>query len=271
MSLFAKNLKFLRKRRNFTQEDVAQSLDFKRPTLSGYENEVSEPGISDLLKLAEFYKISLDTLLKIDIASMSEFQLRQLESGTDPYIRGSNIRVLATTVNHDNEENIELVTEKAKAGYKTGFADPEYIKVLPTFTLPFLSKNRKYRTFQISGDSMLPIPDGSYVTTEFIPNWNLIRDRRAYVILTHDDGVVFKVVENQIREFKKLVLHSLNPVYSPYDIPLTDIREVWQFVHYISPELPEPLNDNDRLLRSVNELRQEVAVIRKEISGKKTN
>lgn len=271
MSVFAQNLKFLRKRRGLTQEDVALALNFKRPTLSGYENEVSEPGISDLLKIAEFYKFSLDTMLTVDISSLSDFQLKQLESGDDPYIRGSNIRILATTVNAENEDNIELVSEKAKAGYKTGFADPEYIRVLPTFTLPFLSKNRKYRTFQISGDSMLPIPDGSYVTAEFIPNWNLIRDRKAYIILTHDDGVVFKVVENQIREFKKLVLHSLNSIYRPYDLQINDIREVWQFVNYISPEMPEPLNDNDRLIRSVNELRHEVASIRKDMENKSGN
>ncbi len=54
--------------------------------------------------------------------------------------------------------------EKAKAGYKGGFADPDYIRVLPTFQLPFLSRDKKYRTFQISGDSMLPIPDESFVT-----------------------------------------------------------------------------------------------------------
>ena len=47
-------------------------------------------------------------------------------------------------------------------GYTRGFADPEFVKVLPVFQLPFLSRDKKYRTFQISGDSMLPIPDGSY-------------------------------------------------------------------------------------------------------------
>jgi hypothetical protein len=38
-------------------------------------------------------------------------------------VRGSQLRVLATTVDAQNEENIELVNEKAKAGYA---------RVLPT-------------------------------------------------------------------------------------------------------------------------------------------
>jgi hypothetical protein len=104
---------------------------------------------------------------------MPESQIRLLEGGNDVFIKGSTIRVLSGTVDSSNNENIELVGHKAKAGYTTGFADPEFVKVLPVFQLPFLSREKKYRTFQISGDSMLPIPDGSYVTGEFIHSFNL--------------------------------------------------------------------------------------------------
>ena len=103
---------------------------------------------------------------------LSGSQLRQLEHGQDVFITGQKLRVLATTVDRNNEENIELVPEKAKAGYARGFADPEFIGDLPVFRLPFLSSNKKYRTFQITGDSMLPIPDKSWVTGEFVQDWN---------------------------------------------------------------------------------------------------
>ncbi len=93
---------------------------------------------------------------------------------------------------------IELVPEKAKAGYATGYADPEYIGELPVFTLPFLSEKKKYRTFQLKGDSMLPIPDGSWVTGEYLQDWMGIISGKAYVVFTLDDGIVFKVVENNI-------------------------------------------------------------------------
>ena len=158
---FNSNIKFLRKHRGRTQDDIAFALQMKRSTLSGYENGVSEPNLETLVAFSKYFGITIDTLVKVDLSSISPSQLLQLERGYDVHLKGSNLRVLATTVNNDNEENIELVTEKAKAGYATGFADPEYIKVLPTFTMPFLSHDRKYRTFQISGDSMLPIPDGS--------------------------------------------------------------------------------------------------------------
>ena len=162
--------------------------------------------------------------LKLDISKMSESQLGELERGYDAYVKGSNLRVLTTTVNSANRENIELVQEKAKAGYATGYADPEFIGELPVFNLPFLSDKKKYRTFQLKGDSMLPIPDGSWVTGEFLQDWMQIISGKAYIVFTLDDGIVFKVVENNLTKDGKLVLYSLNPVMNLMRYMLMKLR-----------------------------------------------
>ena len=267
MNIFASNIKLLRKRRGRTHDDVAFALDMKRSTLSGYENEVAQPGIEALLQLSGYYGVSVDTLLKIDLSGLRESELSQLEKGYDVFITGSKIRVLATTVDSSNNENVELVNQKASAGYRTGFADPEYIKVLPTFHMPFLSKEKKYRTFQINGDSMLPIPDGSWVTGEFVQNWNLIRDGQPYIILTLNDGIMFKVVFNLIRTESRLSLHSLNPLYEPYDVEIKDVREVWKFVHYISSAMPEPNLPKEDLTATVAALKKDMEKLKKQVAS----
>ncbi len=259
---FSSNIKFLRKRRGRTQDDVAVALDMKRSTLSGYENNIAQPGFETLISFSGYYNVAIDTLIKVDLTRLPESQMRQLERGYDVFIKGSNLRILTTTIGPDNEENIELVSEKAKAGYTGGFADPEYIRILPTFRLPFLSKDKKYRTFQVSGDSMLPIPDGAWVTGVFLQDWNLIRDRDAYIILTLEEGVVFKVVENKIKTDGNLVLHSLNPLYDPFDININNIREIWQFVHYISPQIPENTHaEQYHLVETVKQLKNDIQAI----------
>ena len=263
---FSSNIKFLRKRKGRTQDDVAFALNMKRPTLSGYENEVAKPSVEVLMAFSEYFKISVDTLIKVDLSSLPESQLSQLEHGFDVYIKGGNLRVLATTVDSENDENIELVSEKAKAGYTSGFADPEYIKVLPTFKLPFLSRERKYRTFQISGDSMLPIPDKSYVTGEFVENWSYLKDGEPCIILTLDDGVVFKIVENKIEQEAKLVLHSLNTLYENYEVEVKDIKEIWKFVNYISSEMPDRNIEKDELVSEMKALRKEVKAIQMKLN-----
>ena len=255
---FHTNIKLLRKRKGRTQEEVASALSMKRSTLGGYENGVGHPGVESLIAFSKYFGVAIDTLITIDLTTLRESQLSELERGNDVYIKGSGLRVLATTVDKDNNENIELVPEKAKAGYATGYADPEYIRELPSFRLPFLSEQKKYRTFQIRGDSMYPIPDGSWITGEYLQDWSHIVSGHAYIVFTLDEGIVFKIVENLIEEEHKLTLYSLNPIYEPYDVPITEIKEVWQFVNFISSEIPDPVVPKDELYRTVALLKKDM-------------
>lgn len=259
---FGPNLKLLRKRKGRSQEEVAVALDVTRSSWSGYENGASEPPFDLLVRISDHFRVSVDKLLKDDLNSLSESQLGILERGGDVDLSGRRLRVLATTVDKSDRENIELVPEKAKAGYRTGFADPEYIAVLPTFQMPFLSKDRKYRSFQISGDSMPPVSEGSWVTGEYVQNWRTIKDGQPYIIVTKEEGIVFKVVYDQLKEKGSLLLCSTNPLYQPYEVPIAEVLEIWKFVHFISQELPEPNLTRDELAHSVMELQREVGRLR---------
>ncbi len=262
MTYFSENIKYLRKRRGRTQDDVAAALDMKRSTLSGYENKVAQPGIQALVLFSEYFNIAIDTLVKIDLGTLSESQMRQLETGFDVYLKGSHLRVLVSTVDANNRDNIELVPERAKAGYTAGYADPEYVNELPVFQLPFLSADKKYRTFHISGDSMLPIPDGAWVTGAYVQDWLEVKSGEACIVVTLNDGVVFKVVENHLAQSRKLVLHSLNRLYPAYELQLEDIREIWRFVHFISPQMPESEGDWAYVTRGIASLTDEVKEIK---------
>jgi len=260
---FHSNIKLLRKRRHKTQDEVAERLNMKRSTLSGYENRVAQPGPEILMAFSNYYRIAIDTLLKTDLEKLSELQLRQLENGEDVFLKGGNLRILASTVDSKNEENIELVGEKARAGYTNGFSDPEFINDLPVFQLPFLSKSKKYRTFQLNGDSMLPIPDKSWVTGEYMTDWTHVRTGEACIILTMDEGIVFKIVENNIEKEGKLTLYSLNPLYEPFDVPVNEIKEIWKFIHFISNELPEPVIPENQLVRTVAGIKNDLEKLKR--------
>ena len=239
MSYFGTNLKILRKRRARSQADLSQSLKLTRSSLSAYEVGTAEPNYDTLMRISKYFKVPIDVFLKDDLHEFSELRLTNLENGFDVDVSGKKLRVLTTTVNQENEENIELVPMAAQAGYTQGLYDPEYIKVLPTFQLPFLSKDRKYRTFPISGDSMPPISHGSFVTGEFIQNWNYVKDGYPYIIVTKEDGIVFKVVYNKIKSNKSLLLCSTNTAYEAYEVKVDDILEIWKFTNYINSDAPE--------------------------------
>lgn len=260
---FNTNIKILRQRRNRTQDIVANELGVTRSTLNSYENgSIRNPTLDMLIGFSKYFRLSIDTLVKVDLSKLSDFQLSELEKGNDVYVSGSRLRVLATTVDSQNRENIEVVPLKAKAGYQSGYADPEFIKKLPTFQLPILLNDRKYRMFQLSGDSMLPIPDKAWVIGEYVENWFEIKDGQGYIVLTQDDGIVFKIAYNQLKKKKNLLLKSLNPNYPPFEVPANQIREVWRFCNYLSSELPENEIRKDDLREKFDRLEQEIQAMR---------
>lgn len=65
----ANNLRYLRKKRNLTQEDIGNILNISRQAYSNYENCTRTPDLDTLLWLCDFYKVSLDDLVLEDIKS----------------------------------------------------------------------------------------------------------------------------------------------------------------------------------------------------------
>nr|WP_262921281.1 LexA family transcriptional regulator [Maribellus maritimus] len=253
----------LRKRKKRTQNELAESLNLKRTTVNALENSISQPTVSHLQAFSKYFGIAIDTLVNVDLNQLSESQFTDLHNGFDVFIRGTNLRVIATTVDSANNDNIEFVNEKAKAGYVTSFADPEYIGNLPVFQLPFLSKEKKYRAFTISGDSMLPIPSGSVVIGEFVQNFYNIKNGEAYIIVTREEGIVFKIVQDYISAKRALLLASLNSAFQPYELPIMELKEAWKFVCYLNTEIPEPEADIQKMMKTMNELKMEIQKIKK--------
>lgn len=233
-NFFGQNLKALRKHQKFSQELLSSELGLTRSTLSAYETGNAEPGITVLLGIADFFKISLDRMLRQDLSQLTTFELRKIEEGYDLDLRGRHLRILATTVDDDNNEQIELVHDEAKAGYTAGYADPEYIGDLPRLKLPFLGSDRKYRVFPITGDSMPPVNNGSLVVGRYIEDWTALKSGTPCIIVTADDGIVFKSVNNLIQKEYCLELHSSNPEYEPYKVHVREVLELWAFEYYIS-------------------------------------
>lgn len=230
---------------------MAEILGIGRSKYNALENgQTKAPQPEDLIHFSNTFKISIDSLLKIDLSKMSELKLRELESGSDIYLQGGKVRVLAISVDRTEKENVEYVPIKAKAGYMAGYNDPEFIAGLPKVNLPNLPKGKSYRMFPIVGESMLPIQEGSDVIASFVEDWTGIKPKTAcIVILNGNNDFVFKLVT--VQNDKTILLESLNKLYEPYTIPVNDILEIWQFYSYQTKELPEQETDLDEIKRMI--------------------
>jgi transcriptional regulator with XRE-family HTH domain len=260
--MIGNNIKILRKRIGKSQEELSSAIGLTRSTYSGYENGVAEPSVSTLILIADYFKIDLNLLLRKDLLTFNEKDWENSINKSITDIQGKNLRILTSLVDSENNDLIELIPQKASAGYTSGYADADYLKVLPTFNLPFLSKNKKYRSFPISGDSMPPVSNGSYVVAEFIQNWTLVSNGTPCIVITKNEGIVFKVVYNFLKEKESLQLVSTNPLYQPYFVHANEIIEVWKFVNYISEDLPEVKIDETHLQKTLINLQKEVSEIK---------
>ncbi len=257
------NLRHLRTRKKWSQDELAERLGITRSKLNAHENgKTVNPTAEDLIAFSGFFKMSIDSLLKVDLRRLSELKLRELESGNDHFATGSKIRVLATTVDGANRENIEYVPIKAKAGYLAGHTDPEFIATLPRFSMPQLPGGRTYRMFPTSGRSMLPIPEGSLIITEYVQDWTGIKDETLCILILKSAGAdfVFKQVINFIKESRSLLLQSLNhEEFAPYEVPVSDVLEVWRFVSYVSNEVPAGNITLGQIAQSLKDIKVDVS------------
>jgi hypothetical protein len=101
-------------------------------------------------------------------------------------------------------------------------------------------KQGTYRGFEIKGDSMLPLQSGTIIIGEYQENWADVKVGETYVIISKNDGVVYKRAGNKYKENSNLKLISDNPVYEPYEISAEDVLEVWKAKAYISTHMPMP-------------------------------
>ncbi|MCI5059349.1 MAG: helix-turn-helix domain-containing protein, partial [Flavobacteriales bacterium] len=153
-----------------TQEQFAIKIGVKRSLIGAYEEGRAEPKLSTILNMCSYFKISLDELIQNNLSD------KPFNEVSRDRIKGDGMRILPIAVSADDEskELATLVPVKAAAGYLDGYGDVDFIQELPKFSFPFneLPQDRTYRVFQINGDSMLPVPEGSYIIGEYILDWN---------------------------------------------------------------------------------------------------
>ncbi|MEI6264471.1 MAG: LexA family transcriptional regulator [Sphingobacteriia bacterium] len=250
MSNAGKNLKYLRKLRGWTQEDFANKLNIKRSLVGAYEEERAEPKLEVMEQVCSIFKLSLEDFLFQDLSETS---------GGSYLDRRRQMKMVSESA------EIRFVPVKAAAGYMTGYADPEFVDELNTFTLPMLAPGQ-YRAFEIMGDSMLPTPSGSVIVGEKVEGLDDLKNSNTYVVLSRNEGVAYKRVMKNNRLKNKITLISDNPQYEPYNVSSEDVLEIWKAVYILQKANAAPRWDVNQLAGMVNNLQEQVSTLKKKMN-----
>jgi transcriptional regulator with XRE-family HTH domain len=112
MSLFSKNLRFLRKKKGMNQDEISVLFDKKPNTVGNWENKKSEPSLAELMKLSEFFQVNLQELLNTDLEGVSSQEEQTLNTGS-PTVEKTNLA--AAPVVEGSQDAFWLIMREIRA------------------------------------------------------------------------------------------------------------------------------------------------------------
>lgn len=175
---FPSNLKHLRVQNNLTQEDLAKKLDKDYSTIGKWENGTRSPIMVDILKIADLFDISLESLI------------------------GNNII-------YDNAESIsETVSVPIYGSIKAGIPLESQNDIVEYMDIPKTwGIGKKIFGLRISGDSMYPkYNDGDTVLFEQTNDIETYKNKDCAVMINNTEST-----------FKKLLVNEQGIVLQPYN------------------------------------------------------
>jgi transcriptional regulator with XRE-family HTH domain len=255
MSKIFSNLKYLRLQKGLSQEQLADNLGITRSRLGAYEENRNEPSIDLLITISDYFHVAVDALVRGDFSKTSLDGLMKI---------GKNRMLFPILIDEDGRDVVELVPLKASAGYLQGYADPDYVERLPRMKLPFLPTG-KHRSFQIKGDSMPPIKEGSFIVAKYLEKLEEVKNGHTYIVVTKDDGLSYKRIFNLNLKKGFLECHSDNKIYQPYKVNLKDIVELWEYTCCINmTDYKEEELNVESIMNMLRNLQVEMEVIKKQ-------
>lgn len=212
--------------------DIAETVKINRSNISNY--------LSGRVKMSEgFIKKFLDAYPQLINNSLQTNTLSEPSAASKKSSLSANAILL--------EENdyqimmIPLVNKYAYAGYQAGFGDDEYIESLPRVPMMVNKEHKgKYFAFEVKGDSMDNGLAGSYQEGMILharelpkPHWKdklHIHKWKNWVIITKNDGILFKQIIKHDRETGIVMLHSLNEEYKDFEMNLENVAQLLNVV-----------------------------------------
>jgi transcriptional regulator with XRE-family HTH domain len=248
---FAANLRYLRKKKGWNQQKAAEFLGVTRSAYASYEEGRAEPSLNVIQQICALYAIGFETLMAVNLST----ELTRLD------VKGNSLRVLSIQVTPTSEEMATVVPLKAAAGYATGYGDIEFIEDLPQVMLniPEFRSGFTRRLFQIEGDSMLPLKQGTYIISRYVQDWSALKPNQCVVVVTRHSGIVYKRFEEQNGHVFKFC--SDNKLFHDIEIDVSDIQEIWLAEGYISTQIPRAGENSSELsfiMHEIQELRSEL-------------
>ncbi len=228
MSFFGKNIKKIRGVKGLSQQAFAEVFELKRATLGAYEEGRSEPKIETIIKIANYFSISIDAMLTSELTVNDLLRFK------------GDLTITNDTLVSEKFATIPCITEQNSKDYIKYFNKENFIKDMPKVHLP-INTEKTFRAFTVLNLEMTSHDKGFFpkdiVIGELVPK-NVIKK-------LNNGTIVLALVNNELilrslyvtKNEMVLRAHHKNIEDKIYD--LKEVDELWRIRYTFFKRLPE--------------------------------
>ena len=215
MSFFGKNIKKIRAVKKLSQSSFADIFQLKRGSIGAYEEGRAEAKIETIICIADYFKLSLDQLLKNELTIN---EISHLNSINKKFDHSKSIK---------KENNIPYITITDKHEFIQSYGELAFLDQLPKIYIPFVTK--KHIAFECFNSSMLGqfsgIKQGDILISKLIKIDDIIDlPEQNIIIILYDIDLIIGLPRIIAKE---LILYPLNMNFPKHYVPTEKVKKVW--------------------------------------------
>lgn len=251
MGIIGKNIRKIRTVKKLSQASFAEIFNLARPSVGAYEEERSEPKLETVIQIANYFGISIDSLLtkELTINDLYNFNVHLEE---DPSTETTQVKKV--NIGEDFIKSV-LVPAESQLEYIVHINNRDYISKLPKILIPN-HHDKNIRAFEMNTDDMhdnfhgLNLGDLAFGKKMNAPF--KYSKGKLYIIVSKD-----KILIRRIKPFKNHIeLIPDNSNFNMISLPKGDVTESWEVFGYFSLKTEAPTLISERIMFLENQFDQ---------------
>ena len=245
MSFIGKNIKKIRSVKRLNQQAFADIFGLSRANVGSYEEGRAEPKIDTIIKIANYFSISLELLLSKELTVNELYRFNIFKTDTEKEKDHTTKYEQAK----NQEKEIPFVANNIDINYLANYHEEDFIAGLAHLKLP-VEAETKLRAFEHNGNEMQfdnhGIVHGDILVcaqANLKEPGKLVKNH-VYVFVTKE-----KIFTRRLASAgKSLGLKADNQYFDPIDIDQKDILEAWEVKGIYSTNVQPPLLLEERVM-----------------------
>lgn len=228
MSFFGKNIKKIRGVKGLSQQSFAEIFDLKRATLGAYEEGRSEPKIETIIKIANYFSISIDAMLTSELTVNELLRFK------------GDLTIANETIVREQFAIIPCITEQNTKDYIKYFNKENFINDMPKVQLP-INTEKQFRAFTVANLEMTSHDKGFFpkdiVIGEFVPKNVIKKLNNGTIVLVLVKGEL--ILRSLYVTKNEMVLRADHKNIEDKIYDLKAVDELWRIRYTFFKRLPE--------------------------------